>query len=230
LGRCLGVEPIGSHSSDPQKCDCQRPDRAITVASVLEAVIADRSSLMKKFLAACLVPVCLAAVALPTHLCLSPAVAQAAPAGQWQTVKGNGFSIRMPGTPTRETQTTQVGPDSAAMVKYEFGQSRHLGYIAVVMDMPPIENPTSQMTQAYLDELANDPSTFTSIPVVAKMSLMLGGHPGRELTLSDGSGLGKMRIFVVKNRLYVLMAGGGEGQANRQNIDTFLRSFKLATP
>jgi hypothetical protein len=192
---------------------------------------------MKKILAACLVPACIATVAIiaavPTSLIVNSPIVQAAPVQKATPVEtledfqGDGFTIQMPGTPKVETSSATIGKDQAPVTSYAVIPSADMGYVVMVMEMPISVDPKSSMAQDFLNGMEKDAGkTFTST-VVAKKSLTLSGNPGREMTLSDRDGFGKTRIFLVQNRMYMLMAGGKSGQANKQNIDTFLQSFKL---
>jgi hypothetical protein len=181
---------------------------------------------MKKFLAACLVPACISAVAVPASLFVNQTVVQAAPAGSWQTVKGNGFSIQMPGKPKVEAKTEKMGQDQVQLAEYKLELSTNAGYGLMVMEMPISFTPKSRMAQEMLDTMTQ-PSKQSKQKVVARQSLTLGGNPGREVTLSDGKESGKIRVFLVQNRMYMMAAGGNSGKLSPQNIDRFLQSFKL---
>jgi hypothetical protein len=182
---------------------------------------------MKQFLAACVVPACIAAVAIPANLVMTSHPAQAAPAQKFQSFQGNGFAIQMPGTPKTETSSVPIGQDQAPVIGYTSHVSANMGYMVMILEMPVSFDPKSKMAQDLLNNMEKDSGKMLKSKVVAKQSFTLSGNPGRELTLSDPDGFGKARIFLVKNRLYMLLAGGKSGQAHKQNIDTFLRSFKL---
>jgi hypothetical protein len=185
---------------------------------------------VKKFLAACVVPACIAAIAIPANLVMTSNPAQAAPAQKFQSFQGTGFAIQMPGTPKMETATVPIGQDKSPMTTYTAHVSAKMGYAVMVLEMPVSFDPKSKMAQDLLNRMEKDSGKMLRSKIVAKQSFTLSGNPGRELTLSDPEGFGKTRIFLVQNRLYMLIAGGESGQANKQNIDNFLRSFKLTNP
>jgi hypothetical protein len=187
---------------------------------------------MKKILAACLVPACITTVAItaavPTSLIMNSPIVQAAPVQTLEDFQGDGFTIQMPGTPKVETSSATIGKDQAPVTSYAVNPSADMGYAVMVMEMPISINPKSSIAQDLLDNMEKDSGKMFTSKVVAKKSLTLSGNPGREITLSDRDGFGKTRIFLVQNRMYMVMAGGKSGQANKQSIDTFLQSFKLS--
>jgi hypothetical protein len=112
------------------------------------------------------------------------------------------------------------------ITQYKLELSTGTGCVLMVMEMPISFSPKSRMGQEMLDTMTQ-PSKHSKQHVVARQSLTLGGNPGREVTLSDGKESGKVRVFLVQNRVYMIAAGGDSGKLSSQNLDRFLQSFKL---
>jgi hypothetical protein len=64
--------------------------------------------------------------------------------------------------------------------------------------------------------------------VSSESKVTIEGHPGREylLDVTNGNHF-KCRVFLVKNRVIMLLAGGKPGKVNDKDIQTFFDSFKL---
>jgi hypothetical protein len=184
--------------------------------------------LMRQWLAGCVVPACLAVVAVPTSLALMETAAVAAPANQWQTVKGRGFSIQMPGKPEVMTTQESVDGDTVPTTAYQVHLPNHTGYMVTVTDLPVSFDPNSKIAKKILDEGMRESVKKHQAKVVSKQSLTLGGYPGREVTLRDSNASGKLRMFLVKDKIFSVMSAGDAKQLSQQNVDRFFRSFKLA--
>ncbi|MGH7171603.1 MAG: hypothetical protein ACRELG_15105, partial [Gemmataceae bacterium] len=64
--------------------------------------------------------------------------------------------------------------------------------------------------------------------IIGESKIKVEGHPGREWTMDvPGQGGLKMRVFLVKNRLYQLVAGGNPKKVAQKDIQAFFDSFKL---
>jgi hypothetical protein len=182
---------------------------------------------MKKFLAACLVPACIAAVAVPISVVLSQPVAQAAPASQWRTIKGDGFTIQMPGNPTIEQSVENFDGNPVDVVVYRL-QPPTTGYMVMTYDLPVSFNPKSKAAQDMIDSVMQPMLASKRGKVVSQQSMALGGYPGREATIKDrdGTGTAKARLFLVNNRVYAILTASS-GNLNPATTAQYLRSFKL---
>jgi hypothetical protein len=70
---------------------------------------------------------------------------------------------------------------------------------------------------------------------VSASKITLEGNPGREIMAvvktPNGQSLAvKAHLYLVKNRLYMVLTAAKNGQVSSTEIDAFLSSFKLLTP
>jgi hypothetical protein len=181
---------------------------------------------VKKFLATLVLPVCLSAIAVPVTLQLAaaPAQAQAGRSG-WRTFKGSEFSIQMPGTPRTEKDYVMLDRDRMPINEYKL-EKGNMFYAIFMLQMPVSVNPKSNLARRALDDMSRDMSKSMKAQIVAQQSFSLKGYPGKEFVLKSATGSGKMRTFMVNDRIYMLVAGGN-GDVDNQLVDGFLRSFKL---
>lgn len=196
---------------------------------------------MKNLLVACLVPVCIVAVTVPIYWRMHQTKAQVAPLRQLQiakdssaahipgfhTVKGTGFSVQMPGDPTIIRSLDRIGETEVPVIEYRFKPSDHLGYLLVVMETPTRLTPDNPMTQAILDKFSPAAFADDELRVIANESFTFEGNPAREMTfLAHSTRFSKIRILMAGNHAYFLTAVD-EGQGKQQDIDNFMKSFKL---
>ncbi|MBD2329372.1 hypothetical protein [Alkalinema sp. FACHB-956] len=163
-----------------------------------------------------------------------PSVAQAKPAKQsiWKTFSpaGGGFSILMPGTPKKSSHLvkTQTGA-TIELIGYvvDLGPSKG-GYLVLYSDMPLSGNEDSNQIQQILDNVMNGGLSRVPGELVSYQTFALNGYPGREVTFRiDGNITGKVRMFLVGNRLYQLLAFTTQEKATAKSVNGFFNSFKL---
>jgi hypothetical protein len=74
----------------------------------------------------------------------------------------------------------------------------------------------------------------TGSKLVSKEDIEQKGYPGEEVVM-DGSLAGgqqmrmKIRLLLVKDRLYMVLAGGNKGEMSMREMDDFINSFDLLT-
>ena len=144
-----------------------------------------------------------------------------------------GFVVSMPSNPTQQIMPTKsestqmnvyvyvsLGPDGAA-------------YLVSYADVPSPPTNQTQTTKA-LDDVRNGQLESTKGDLKTEAMISLEGNQGRELKIITPTGTIISRIFIVKTRLYQLMAITPEAvvgsEASTRDNARFLSSFKLKSP
>ncbi len=145
----------------------------------------------------------------------------------WQeyTSADGGFSVLMPGTPKKESQTveTKQGPITfnAAVVELPHG-----AFVASWADLPPkIPMNLTRSVQEIADHYHGQ--------VKEVHDAELAGSPGKAFVLKTErpSGEAEGRIYQFKNRLYLLLALGSNAKVlGSRETERFFGTFKLNSP
>jgi hypothetical protein len=170
------------------------------------------------------------AIALALSLLLAAGLAACSAAPQeFKSALGR-FSVMTPAELKETTQTVET-PGGNLKLHIFVGQEGRTGYFVSYNDHPPElvkrASPENMLDGARDGAVGNIQGNLAS-----ESKITLEGYPGREIvidgTAEDGRGLTiRGRLFLVKNRLYQVMAVTPRGQANTKEIDDFLQSFKL---
>lgn len=150
-----------------------------------------------------------------------PAAAQA-----WQefrSAKGS-FVVQLPGEPKVETNPPDATGRTESRFLVDLGDT---AYIVAFDDYAPGHltnaNPTSVLDTAQDALLKALKGTLRQ-----HRPTTISGFPGREIVFdTPDHNTGKVRVYVVRNRLYQVWYLGPTGQETRPDVDRFLNSFQL---
>lgn len=145
------------------------------------------------------------------------------------TSEAGRFSIWTP-VPLREftvTEYTLVGRFPLHMYLRNLGD---WGYMVSYCDYP--KSVLRAGAQSLLDRVVIGALITTRSRLVSEDAISLEGYPGEEMVMDSKLASGevirsKARIFLVKPRLYIIMAGGGKGEIRPRDMDNFIDSFAL---
>jgi len=143
----------------------------------------------------------------------------------------DGFSITMPGDPKSQDLPLpdQLGGGTWKLVLFEI-PSQKAGFLVIHGKLPaafPASDPKAgqQFVKQFMLLKA---APGTQVQMGNEKEITLGQYKGVEFTMTDKDGTGKIRAYVVQDRLYILMAGGGGAlNANAPEVQQFLDSFAL---
>jgi hypothetical protein len=127
------------------------------------------------------------------------------------------FPVELAGPKSGTPMTLYTFPDLASgMVYYSTG-----------MFLPNQLNPTQQ--EELLKRMGEGMAENKNSKILSEKKISFDGHPGRELEIYDGKeGLYmRGRIYLRKNTMYMLVAGGNKEQLNSKESARFLDSFRL---
>lgn len=153
----------------------------------------------------------------------------AACAAKWETLSEGGFTVQMPGTPNKQSQSinTAVGPVTINMYTVE---TKGEAFIVAYSDYP--EAAASQADPQQLLNNARDGAVRNvNGKITSERSVTLNGKPGKEI-IGDGSlasqeGTFVARIYWVSPRIYQALYVRPKGSAASENGNKFLDSFQL---
>ncbi|HLJ94684.1 MAG TPA: DUF1559 domain-containing protein, partial [Gemmataceae bacterium] len=165
----------------------------------------------------------------------APASVASPSTGGWKefTSKQGGFTVAFPAVP-QETNISQKSPQGNVEV--------HLAMCTMPADQGHYQVTYTDLSEALLKQLgvADAARMLDNLPQQTKTLLpgakppgemkkiTLNGNPGREFTLElPGKGPVLFRVYVVKNRVYQLMAMSAKDPASSPDVQRFFDSFKL---
>jgi hypothetical protein len=174
-----------------------------------------------------------ASVALVATLasCAAPA------ASNWTTFapEGGGFSVSLPGVPTRDHQFPKNESGSFEMNVYTLVLDGG-GFFTVAESKLPPNVDTKDGADAVLDSACDRVVASASARLVAKQTIFLSGHAGRQIeanvpesAVAGGATL-RGRVYLVGGRLYELAAVVPRPAASAAATNRFLDSFEVKEP
>ncbi len=140
------------------------------------------------------------------------------------------FSVMAPVALEEETQTYEI-PEGKVVSHMFAGDLGGIGYVVVYADNP--EEAVRKMDpEKFLDRARDGAVNKVNGKLVTETKITLEGNPGREFVVEASEAGGeewtiKVRLFLVKNRLYVIDAAFKKGKVELSEVDRFLQSFKL---
>ena len=135
------------------------------------------------------------------------------------------YSLLMPGVPT--TQTQAVAGSNVPM-KIHVLDLKHKAFFASHFDIPLEDMPNMPPDQRLMKSRDGMMEKVPGSVLESDKPILLEKHPGREIVFRvPKQGLTVARIFLVENRLYILMVMGGSVAADSPAVVKFMQSFKL---
>ncbi len=156
--------------------------------------------------------------------------------GPWATYtdKPGRFSILMPAKPEVISQGVSRGDGKGAVSWGVVGQDAatpNTFYGAIYLDFASMPAQVSdQLAQDALDNGVRNFLTQGKRQLIARSRFALDRNPGQEIRyrFKEKPGItGRSRIFLVGNRLYMLMVETDRESVIQTKIDQFMQSFKL---
>jgi serine/threonine-protein kinase len=149
-------------------------------------------------------------------------------AAAWQeftSPEGN-FAVLMPGTPAYEKKGTATAAGSIDMHLFTSEPDRDAAYIVMYSDYPEIV--LNVPAQKILDGGRDGAVANSRGRLLGEQELSLDGFPGREFTIDvQGKGLLKARAFLVRQRMYTIIAAGTREKVEQGDTAKFLTSFRM---
>lgn len=166
-----------------------------------------------------------------TGLGLLPAMPVAAyePVAPWQVAQGTlylsstgRFAIAFPSPPKVVTEEDDIDGDPIQLHLFE-STTTTTQYMVAYADLPSAF--LSQGAETVLDQLQDYTFAENTLEalVESEVEVQVSGHPGRRYRYSDDDGTIDMRLYLVDERAYLLMAVDSDAT----DVDRFISSFSL---
>lgn len=149
---------------------------------------------------------------------------------KWQefSTQAGGFSVSLPGKPKQETEAIQQS--GAGTLNNFFVELQYGAYGVSYADFPNIP---SQLDAKQVDDLLNSvrDGVVGKNKLLKERNITLNGYIGREIEFGSAGLNYKIRIYLVKQRLYqqIAVLASPKLVAN-SDTDRFFNSFKLLAP
>jgi hypothetical protein len=135
----------------------------------------------------------------------SPTTTTTTSSSSWENVSGDGFSISMPDTPSKNDSTIPSAAGPLQLRMYTLSQG-YEGFILGYTEYPDIVF-TSSEPEELLDGAQQGAISNVKGEVTSQRPIMLNGHTGREIVgTSPAQNIGfTARVILAKPRMYMLV-------------------------
>jgi hypothetical protein len=135
------------------------------------------------------------------------------------------FKVEMPGSPSRET----VSAHGLTMISFQV-EEKDGAYGVAYADIPMLGAASSALITRALDSARDNMVSKVNGKFTGESRISLDGkYPGREIRadIPEKNGLIQGRLYLVKDRVYMVMVVGLPGWVNSANAKRFLDSLEL---
>jgi len=138
---------------------------------------------------------------------------------EFSSTSGN-FAVSLPGTPKEDTETNQDGS-----TEHSFSLTvDNAAFLVHYSDIPDVEKLDQEQIKKLLDSAPSDFAQGANAKLLGEKSISINGYPGKEFEFEMGEKVnGKGRVYLVKQRLYIVVGMTTEPE----NVQKFLDSFRL---
>jgi serine/threonine protein kinase len=152
------------------------------------------------------------------------------PPEKWLTFSppGGRFSVLLPGEPRAGTTVTQSGRGELESLTFSI-EAGPITYYAAYFDFPGIVPKGPQIKADLRNVLKSYRDKIGRVKIVRNEDTTLDGFAGKLLVLEDEQKrfVYTLRMYLVRNRVYTLMATVPTSQAEPPEVRQFLDSFRL---
>jgi hypothetical protein len=146
----------------------------------------------------------------------------------WETVNGDGFTLSMPGTPSKDDSTVPSAAGPLALRMYTLSKG-YEGFITGYTEYPDVVF-TSSDPEALLDGAQHGAISNVQGEVTSQRKITMNGNPGREIVgTSPSKNIGfTARVILAKPRMYMLVyTQYDKSKPISEDGKRFLDSFQL---
>jgi hypothetical protein len=154
----------------------------------------------------------------------------------WFLLKSDGYTIAFPKEPASQPQVinSEIGELKLNIFVYdasESGTDENLVYLVSSTEYPDSlinSERTEILPELFKNTLAGILSNING-KLLSETVIDINGFPGREVKVDfmEGQAIIKIRIFLVKNILFMIETITETGKVPNKSIDRFMDSFKL---
>ena len=153
------------------------------------------------------------------------------PVEAWQEFKheaGN-FAVMMPGKPLEMSQSVETEIGKVPIHSF-IAQGGRLNYVAMYAEYPMAFD-TPETIKTLLDNGRDLMLSRRNGKLISETNISFGKYPGRELKAKIDGGMARLRMYVVNQRMYMLMVmtPGDDvlNQLESKKVNDFLASLKF---
>jgi hypothetical protein len=144
------------------------------------------------------------------------------------TSKEGAFQIKVPTTPKESGELLDTRAGKVTVKSFEGQINDTIGYLVSYTDYPKgvtAMADTNERLDRGIAALAQGPKTR----VVSKKNITLGAIQGREAVIEamEGKLVIRLRLFLVEDRMYLVLVSTPKAHAGAAEVTDFLDSFKL---
>lgn len=160
----------------------------------------------------------------------------AAPMADWLVYEGNGWTANFPSDPEESQKTipTAIGEQTMHIYMYTEPNQQvadNIVYAAIQTIFPDtlVSSAKTEMIDPLMRNSIDGAVKNVQGQLLSESVISLGEFPGREVKISfqQGAGIINLRIYLVKNTLYMLQAICEKSKDDNASAKRFMHSFKL---
>jgi hypothetical protein len=151
-------------------------------------------------------------------------------------LESNGFKMEFPKKPDYETQMLNSAAGELKMNIYTYDASKsgnddNLLYGFIFTDYPDslISSDKKEILSDFFRNSIAGSVNNVKGKLLSEKNIEINGFPGREIKVDyrEGMAIIKTRIYLVKNRLYIIQTITETRNGSNKSIDKFMDSFRL---
>lgn len=154
----------------------------------------------------------------------------------WQLLKTEDFQVEFPKKPDYQTKTIKSAIGNLKMNIYMYDASKdkkddNLVYGVISTEYPDtiVNSDSKEDLSPFFRNSVDGAVKNVNGKLLSESVIELDGFPGREIKVDfkDGMAIIKMRVYLVKSKLFVIQTITKTENFSNKSIDRFMDSFKL---
>lgn len=146
----------------------------------------------------------------------------------WVQLPGNLIAL-LPGSPT--SQTTERVETSVGTLELTVLAASQNATQYILAYSPPLASTQFNQFQTLFNQIRDQLQKNSSVELTDDRPISLQNYPGRELSLFGKKQTQQFRLYIIKERLYILgISQGKEREISEQDVIRFFNSFQLNDP
>jgi hypothetical protein len=159
---------------------------------------------------------------------VTPAPSAAETTG-WVTLapEGEGFSVSMPGTAQKSSDTIQTPGGEGSESTWNCADSSGMSYMVVRVQLKPGSLDGAPAKDVLDASVTQEAALIPDSKVQTQSDVTLDGHAGRRVTVANSTVTGIGEMFIAGDDIYFVGVGGETAKIDAGLTEAFFASFKL---
>jgi hypothetical protein len=155
----------------------------------------------------------------------------------WIVLNKTDFSIEFPVMPVADTQTVNTALGDMVMYMYNYdasasGREDDNFFYSLITSVYPgkeISSDNTPILEGFFRGSVDGAVTNVKGKLLSEKNIELNGYPGRDVKVDYGNGAAtiNLRMYLVKNKMYMLQTITKTNKDGNSAISRFLNSFRL---